>query len=367
MASVVEQLDFRATEFVAQLARLRAGSLPQEELNDSPFRKLLHCVLKAEASAHAAIKRAASSGWEGWCWPRVRDKMDRRYAVVVGAEAESLRAARRANFKATATFPQFLVAETQGLECRATRLRTVRPETVWTCGNWMVRPHPYYCDFEQLARDPLGAKDDARGFELIAWWIHPHFQTGSSRFGQQQQAQALPPVPPMARQESATGDMSVHSTSVMSLPGPYMFGPGSFERPQLDELVKLQAAIREHMSGYYGVDDMGEDDTFFHSIHSRQQVRGDEPYFATAHLHIVHKRPRTVSCFQQAVTLAAVVRSLATTGHPHEDRALQARVRQFRDDSHTTDFGLALSASQRVAASAGGHLVSNTELLRVDK
>jgi len=366
-----EQLDFRSAEFTAQFARLRAGSLPQDELDASPFCTLLHCVRKAEASAHAAIERASSSssssGWDGWCYPKVRGELDRQYVVVLGEETEEFRAARRAHWESTAHFPQFLVAEVQGLECRNTRLRAVRPEAVQTCGNWIVFPNPHYYDYEKFARDPLGAKDDARGFELIAWWIHPHFQQGSSRFGQQQQAQALPPLPPMARQESATGDMSVHSTSVASLPGPYMFGPGSFERPHLDELVKLQAAIREHMSRYYGVDDMGEDDTFFHSIHSRQQVRGDEPYFATAHLHIVHKRPRTVSCYQQAVTLAAVIQSLATTGHPHEDRALQARVRQFRDDSHTTEFGLALSAPQRVAASAGDHLVSNTELLRVDK
>ena len=173
------ELDFRSAEFATQLVWLRAGSLPQSELDASPFRKLLHSVLESEASAHAAIERASSSGWEGWCWPLVREELDRRCTVVVGVETGAQRAARRAHFKATATFPQFLVAEVQGLECRNKRLRAVRPEAVWTRGNWIVVPHPYYYDYEKFARDPLAAKDDARGFELIAWWIHPHFQGGS--------------------------------------------------------------------------------------------------------------------------------------------------------------------------------------------
>ena len=164
----VEQLDFRSAEFVAQLARLRAGSLPQEELAASPFCALLHCVRKAEASAHAAIERAGSgSGWDGWCYPKVRGELDRQYVVVLGEETEEFRAARRAHWEFTAYFPQFLVADVQGLESRNTRLRAVRPEAVFTCGNWIVHPNPTITITRSSRVIPSGPRTTRAGSSLL--------------------------------------------------------------------------------------------------------------------------------------------------------------------------------------------------------
>jgi hypothetical protein len=160
-----ENLEFRSVEFVAQLQLARAGSLPQEDLLDaSLFGKLLHCVLNAEASAHAAIEGAGGGGWNSWCWPRVRSEMEWHFAVVVGGETEERRSARRAHFNSTATFPQFLLAVLQGLECRATRLRAVCPPVVWTKGNWLVYPSPHHFDYEKYAHDPAAAVDDCARF-----------------------------------------------------------------------------------------------------------------------------------------------------------------------------------------------------------
>ena len=357
--AVAEQLDFRSAEFVAQLARLRAGSLPQEELDASPFRKLLHCVLEAEASAHAALERAASSGWEGWCYPKVHDDLERHCAVVMGAETEAQRAACRVHFKATATFPQFLVAEVQEgpRECRMSRLRAVRPEAVWTCGNWLVKPNPYIYDHEKFARDPLSAKDDARGFELAAWWIHPHFQRGSSLFGHTAAVQQTP----MARQTSATGDMTAHSVRPADLPG-YMFTAESFDASHLGELAELEAAIREHMSRVYGIDEVDDADVFFHDTHLKQ---AECPFFATAHLHIVHKRPRRIGCFQQAITLANVINHITATGQSFEEPLVLACFREFREGIGESSFGWALSAEQRRTALAGGHVLNNLDLIQI--
>jgi hypothetical protein len=342
------------------VGRLRAGTLPSEELDGSPLCHLLHCVLKSEASVHAAIERAGGGGWRRWCWPRVQGELCQRSTVVVGPEDEHYRAARRAHYTSTATVPQFLLAELhpESHNSRNIRLRAACPGAVWTCGNWLVRPNPFYYDYETFTENPLAAKDDVRGFEITPWWIHPHLQRGSSCFGQQPLAPAEQPSG--ARRASATGDTAATSVVPASLPGQYMYSAVDFGASQLNELMELDAAIRAHMSQYYGIDAVKEDDIFFHGLDMCQNAK---PWYYTAHLHVIHNRPRRVDCFQQSITLATVIRHITEMGEAFQEPPVQARFRQLGDTD--ARFGQSLSGEQRQAAMAGKHDINDLDLIRI--
>ena len=55
------------------------------------------------------------------------------------------------------------MAELQGRNCRNVRLAETHPEIFEVCGNWLIRPNPYYFDYEEFPKDLKKAKDDPRG------------------------------------------------------------------------------------------------------------------------------------------------------------------------------------------------------------
>jgi hypothetical protein len=257
----------------------------------------------------------AMEEWRRWCWPNVWKEMQTRlYLVAVDLEPEAI-LAERLIAEATAVVPQFLAADLYGLNCRNTRLAAVHPECVEVCGDWMIRPNPFYFDYDKFPRDLKAAKDDPRGFSLAAWWIHPDLQKESPHFtgrAKKGGVRVSGVVATMLRQASATADKTSYSSpSALSADVKYPFTAEYFDASHLAGLQALDAAVRAHMARVYGVEHVHERDMYFHYTSDR----GGRPQaYRTAHLHVVHNRVRHPGCHAISCTLSAVIGQLEETG-----------------------------------------------------
>lgn len=316
----------RREELLFQLALLRADDLSAAELEASPFGHLIEGVAKAEARLRLMRERARARPKDAkspLLWASTRNEiLHSKEPACFKVAPEAIDALRSVNTSGpqlkAAVVPEFLMAELQGRNCRNVRLAETHPEIFEVCGNWLIRPNPYYFDYEEFPKDLKKAKDDPRGFAIIAWWIHPALQKSSRHFNDEVEPLRLRAPPPstssasMGRVLSATGDGSSHArvADLMSDGSRYVCTALDFDRSDIAELKALRAAARSHMQRVYGVEDLEDDDLVFHL----KPVRKSNSKYLTAHLHIFYKAGRDAECFTKSHTLSSVIAELETKG-----------------------------------------------------